>query len=108
MLGMMSLKGQGMAQSDTEAETWLRKAAEQGNAEAQAMLGVMCMKGQGVRKNAVVAYMWLLLAAAQGNEIAAEVKAQVGPHMTPAQITESQELASQWQAKIPQGANEPN
>ena len=47
-LGIMYDRGEGVAQNDTEAVTWYRKAAMQGMEEAQVDLGVMYMRGQGV------------------------------------------------------------
>ena len=51
--------------SCAEAAKWVRKAAEQDYAPAQADLGVMYWNGQGVPQDAVLAYMWLYMAAAQ-------------------------------------------
>ena len=44
----------------------LRKAGEQGDAEAQYELGVMYREGQGVAKNEVEAAYWLRKAAGRG------------------------------------------
>ena len=43
-----TINGQGVPQDYAEAVTWYRKAAEQGDADAQYNLGVMYAKGQGV------------------------------------------------------------
>ncbi len=50
-LGVMYGHGWGVAQDDTEAVTWYRKAAEQGDARAQYMLGFMYDHGQGVAQD---------------------------------------------------------
>ena len=51
---------------------WYRKAAEQGQADAQHNLGVMYAGGLGVaQEDYVQAHMWLSLAEAQGNEASA-------------------------------------
>jgi len=52
-----------------------RKAAEQGDAEAQCNLGKMYYNGQGVRKNDAEALKWWRKAAEQGN---AEAQADLG------------------------------
>ena len=54
-----------MPKNAAEAVKWYRKAAEQGDAEAQYNLGVMYDKGEGVPKNNVEAYKWFNLAAAR-------------------------------------------
>lgn len=52
----------------TEAVNWFRKAAEQGDVNAQALLGSMYYDGVGVTKNLSEAKKWFEKAAAQGNE----------------------------------------
>jgi TPR repeat protein len=46
--------GRGVAQSETEAAQWYKKAAEKGLPEAQNNLGLMLAKGHGVRGGAMV------------------------------------------------------
>ena len=41
MIGLMYLRGQGVAQSQRIASEWLRRAAMQGNADAQFHLGIL-------------------------------------------------------------------
>lgn len=53
-------------QDMAEGLKWVRKAAEQGDAEAQFHLGVMHACGQGVPQDYVQAYTWFN-AAAQSN-----------------------------------------
>ena len=55
-----------MACAVSDFET-IRKAAEQGQADAQTNLGVMYYNGEGVVKNAQEAVKWWLKAAEQGN-----------------------------------------
>ena len=52
--------------------TWIRKAAEQGNADAQNNLGAIYAEGQGVPRDMIGAYTWLSLAATAGNQSAAK------------------------------------
>jgi Sel1 repeat len=47
-LGMMFVAGEGIPQDYGQAAVWLRKAADQGNSEAQHALGVLYDNGQGV------------------------------------------------------------
>jgi hypothetical protein len=46
-------KGRGVPQSDVEAARWLRKAADQGDADAQSNLGNMLDQGRGVAQSDV-------------------------------------------------------
>ncbi len=57
----------GVAQSDTDAVAWYRKAADQGNAPAQSNLGVMYENGRGVAQSDAEAVKWYRKAADQGN-----------------------------------------
>ena len=47
---------------------WIRKAATQGDAEAQHNLGAMYANGKGVPKDFAKALKWFQLAAEQGQE----------------------------------------
>jgi TPR repeat protein len=49
---------------------WFRKAAEQGEVQAQTSLGTMYGKGVGVQKNTAEAVRWYRRAAEQGDSIA--------------------------------------
>jgi hypothetical protein len=51
----------------TKAMKWYRKAAEQGNADAQNNLGACFKYGQGVAKDPVEAVKWYRIAAEQGH-----------------------------------------
>ena len=64
-----------MAQDDAQAVEWYRKAADQGNADAQFNLGWMCAYGQGVTQNDAQAVEWYRKAADQGN---ADAQAALG------------------------------
>ena len=59
--------GRGVRLDYAEAAKWYRKAAEQGNSDAQYSLGHMYLFGLGVRQNSRDAASWFLKAAAQGN-----------------------------------------
>ena len=54
-------------QNDAEAVVWYRKAAEQGDAQAQFSLGLQVRQlVRGVPEDYVQAYAWYNIAAAQG------------------------------------------
>lgn len=55
------------------ALNWFRKAAEQGNPEAQAKLGLMYYDGRGVKQSFAEALSWELKAAQQGHPLGQEV-----------------------------------
>src|SRR3954454_1319801 len=59
-------KGQGVTQNYAEAARWFRKAAEQGNADAQNHLGVLYDHGKGVTQDHAEAARWFRKAAEQG------------------------------------------
>ena len=79
---------------------WFSKAAEQGNAYAQANLGWLYANGLGVQQDDTQALMWSTLAVAGAEddatrELAVKVRDALAAKMTPAQIAEAQRLARQ-------------
>ena len=91
--------GQGVAKDEVEAVKWFRKAADQGEADAQNNLGNMYANGQGVAKDEVEAYKWWLLAGAQGNELARGRIPLIEKNLTPSQRAEGQKLAREFKKK---------
>ena len=67
-LGLMYDKGRGVKQDDVEAVKWYRKAAEQGNANAQFLLGFSYILGKGVQVNKALAKEWFSKACDNGNQ----------------------------------------
>ncbi|WP_309295377.1 tetratricopeptide repeat protein, partial [Aeromonas caviae] len=63
----MYTKGQGVAQDNSQAMAWYRKAAEQGHAQAQYFLGWMYTNGLGVVQDDWQALSWIRKAAEQGH-----------------------------------------
>lgn len=59
--------GEEVLQDYFEAVRWFRKAAEQGNADAQYYLGCCFEHGKGVPQDYSEAVRWYQTAAAQGN-----------------------------------------
>jgi hypothetical protein len=104
-------KGQGVPQDFVEAAKLYRKAADQGDADAQYALGDMYGEGKGVPQNYVRAYTWYNLAASQyassphyelyerDRESAEILRDLLARKMTPAQIAETQRLAREWKPK---------
>jgi TPR repeat protein len=62
----MYSSGQGVPQDYAAAAQWSRKAADQGNAAAQALLGKMYSSGQGVSQDYAKAVALYRTAAGQG------------------------------------------
>ena len=60
--------GLGVPLSYTQAAVWYRKAADQGNAEAQFQLGHLYYYGQGVEHDYTQSRYWTRQAALQGHE----------------------------------------
>ena len=92
--------GQGVGQDFKEAVKWFRKAALQGDADAQFNLGLMYINGEGVPQDYVTAYAWHNIAAANGNTDAATRKNNVAKQLTPAQITQAQALSRTLSSQI--------
>ncbi len=65
-------KGKGVALDDRQAVYWYRKAADQGDADAQYNLGLMYGKGKGVAKDYKQAVYWYRKAADQGQFASAQ------------------------------------
>lgn len=69
-VGLMYVRGEGVAQSYKEAAKWLRNPAEQGYELAQLTLGEIYDSGKGVDPDYKEAASWYLKAAEQGNALA--------------------------------------
>ena len=98
MLGWCYQTGEGIPQDNEQAVKWYRKAAEQGNADAQNNLGVCYVKGEGVPKDTMFAYMWFNLAGATLGD-ARDARDSLSRTMTPEQIAEAQRLSREWKPK---------
>ena len=95
----MYANGRGVSQDYAVAIGWYRKAADQGDAEAQFNLGLMYASGRGVPKDPVSAHMWFSLAAAGGDKAAEGNRQRVAAKMSPGQIAKAQGLANGWKPK---------
>jgi S1-C subfamily serine protease len=82
----------------TKAAGWFRRAAEQGDADAEFCLGMMYGAGEGVPQDFVEYYKWVNLAAAQGNTDAKKVRNRIvkSDLLTTEQIAEAQQLSREF------------
>ena len=98
-----SAGGPGVSQDYALAAAWFARAAEQGYGDAQLNLGRLYEAGNGVRKDYVHAYKWLSLALggfpsdAGRHDTALHTRDMIATRMTPAQISEAQDLVASWQ-----------
>jgi uncharacterized protein len=66
-LGLLYIRGEGVAEDHAAAASWFRKAADLGQRDAQYLFGLMHISGQGgVEKSNSAAYKLLLKSAEQG------------------------------------------
>ena len=66
-LGASYARGKAVTQDYTEAAKWFKKAADQGNADAQCALCLLYSLGKGVTQDNAEAAKWCRKAAEQGN-----------------------------------------
>jgi hypothetical protein len=97
----MYYAGHAVPQNDREAFKWIRRAAEQGQANAQSNLGLMYAKGRGVPQDVARAYMWYSVASealggVDGRE-AEKNRDLAASQMTAAQIVKAQEMTRRCQ-----------
>ena len=93
-----------MPKDHVEAIKWYRKAAEQGDDQAQFELGWAYTDGKSVPQDFIQAYMWFDLAAAHeddsyAEDYAGDFRDSLAEKMTPSQIAEAQRLAREWKPK---------
>jgi hypothetical protein len=80
-----------------EALKWFRRAADQGNTDAQDSLSSILYFGEGVPHNYVEALKWTTLLISRNNDKSyASLRDGLASKMTPEQIADAQRLASQW------------
>jgi len=63
----MYANGRGVARDDAQAVSWFRKAADQGNADAQYNLGELYAQGRGVAHDEAEAIAWYRKAVEKGH-----------------------------------------
>ena len=77
----------------------LRKAAEQGDVDAQCWLGWAYFQGRVVPQDLVEAYTWVNHASSEGNQRRAQLSAEIVKRMTPEQIAEGQRRVAEFVPK---------
>ena len=76
-----------------EAIKLFRRSAEAGNLQALNSMGVSYEFGKGVLQDNILAHMWYNVASASGNTRSGEFRDYLLKQMTPADISEAQEMA---------------
>ena len=66
-MGTLYYSGDGVKQDFPESALWYRRAAQQGNADAQYSLGNLYLMGEGLEQDDQQAADWYALAAVQGH-----------------------------------------
>jgi TPR repeat protein len=84
-----------------EALVWYRRAAEQGDVDAEIVLALAYAKGIGVAPSEVEAYKWYDIAAslAKYADVRDDVikrRAELARAMPPSQVEEAKKLAAEW------------
>jgi len=90
----------GITKDDAEAARWYRKAADQGNADAQTNLGIMYRDGRGVPQDQNEAALWFRKAAAQGNAKARAIEMVAALSPTITSLVKKYETAQPAQAAV--------
>jgi TPR repeat protein len=90
------------------AQRWYRRAANQGNADAQYVLGVWLSGGVAGITDPAEGYRWLLLAERQGHSNAAKVRTRAAEKLSPDQIQRGEQAASSFVLRLerPVGADD--
>jgi TPR repeat protein len=104
--GLRLVVGAGLLGSDEQARKWLRRAAQQGYAEAQFNLGNLYQSAslwpssteRGEAR--IEAYVWFQLAAAQGHARAAASCEMVNLQLTHAELAEGNRRANGFECKM--------
>ncbi len=98
-LARLYFEANGVTHSDKKGELWLRKAAEQGYAQAQSDMGTMYATGLIVRQSAVEADKWYILSSRQGFGPGLRNMKTHERSMSQEQIREATALADDWKVK---------
>ena len=98
-LGCCYGNGEGVEKDEAESVKWYRKAAEQGNADAQYNLGCCYDNGHGVEKDQVEAYAFYNLAAISIQN-AKDRREYLEKKMSPSQVAEGQRRTKELKAEV--------
>lgn len=75
-----------------------RPLAESGNPKAQTQIGTMYRKGEGTQRSLTRAFMWFSAGAKRGDVEAKAGLREVRKTMTPAEISQAQQMAQACEA----------
>ena len=70
-LGLCYVQGMGVPKSQVEAESWWKRAADQGNTKAQLGLGLLYSRGEEIPFNPMQSYKWCRIAERGGERLPA-------------------------------------
>lgn len=97
-LAVVYADGSSLQRDLVKAAVWFRRAAVQGDAEAQFDLGVMY--GTISAPDIVNAYVWMRLAASGGHQDAVTAVSGIYIRLTPQQLREADFMAKEWRFQI--------
>ena len=104
-LGVMYDSGEGVPEDDEAAVRWYREAGEQGDVRALHNLGLKYSNGRGAPQDRMLSYMWfdIVVSRTTGSlrHVAMLNRDQEKAFLTPAQVSEAQQLARDWNAAHP-------
>ena len=75
---------------------FVRRSAMQGCPLAQALLGYLYWKGIGVNHDKTQAYGWADSASFAGLDSATNLRAEISPYLTPAQLQNAKAISATW------------
>jgi len=92
-VGMMYLKGQGVAQSYEDAAGWFQKAAVQRIPQAQFQLGTLYLNGQGLPRDPEQAFAWFSVGASHNHTKSKQAVEGARGRMSAEELTEATKLS---------------
>lgn len=98
-LGMMYLKGQGVAGDAKKAGEWFRKAAEKAIPQAQYRLGELYFQGRGVPKDYEFAYIWYSVGATHQHRLSVNAIGKAREKLSREERTEADRLIKSYTLK---------
>ena len=95
-LGFLYYRGLGVMRDSVRAADWFRRAAEQGEPNAQLFLCMMHFFGDGVPRNLELALMWCELSLTGGQTDALRWREDVLENMTTAERDSAWRRTAEW------------
>src|SRR3970282_1293199 len=106
-LGMMYLKGQGVAQDYEEAGEWFRKSSENRLPQAQYKLANLYTEGKGVPKDYEFAFLWYSTGAAHNHALSKKAVENAKARLSGSELKEAQKLLTEFIEKYGPQPEEP-